>query len=217
MERRDFLKAAGLMSVAAVGASALAGCTPKKAGSEAKVDVTSAGGVDPATVDWSYEHDVIVVGSGSAGYCASIEAAEAGSNVLVLEKNTMIGGDSTLCGGVMQGAGFAAQEELGSYKGDTGEKFADHMLRWAQGFGNEEVIRETCLRSGEAIEWIIDLGRVFDAVDIVPLSGNSIPKKTSFRVRCGAALRSPIANMAVETAISLGFRTRSAPWMPLLL
>ena len=118
--------------------------------------------------DWVYEADVVIVGSGSAAYCAAIEAAQAGSSVLILEKSGIVGGNSKLCGGAMMGTGFQGQLELTNYEGDSPEKFANQMVRWAQGFGNEEMIREACLRSGEAIDWMISMGRKFDTVDLIP-------------------------------------------------
>ena len=118
--------------------------------------------------DWTYEADVVIVGSGSAAYCAAIEAAQAGSSVLILEKSGIIGGNSKLCGGAMMGTGFQGQLELTNYEDDSPEKFANQMVRWAQGFGNEEMIREACLRSGEAVDWMISMGRKFDTVDLIP-------------------------------------------------
>ena len=41
---------------------------------------------------WDEEADVVVVGMGSAGSCAAIEAAEAGASVLVLERASGAGG-----------------------------------------------------------------------------------------------------------------------------
>lgn len=38
------------------------------------------------------KYDVVVVGSGSAGFAAAIRAAEAGSSVILLEVNTWFGG-----------------------------------------------------------------------------------------------------------------------------
>ena len=53
-----------------------------------------------------------------------------------------MGGDSALCGGVILAAGWSTQEEITGFKGDTGEAFADQMVRWAQGLGDEEIIRD---------------------------------------------------------------------------
>lgn len=152
VNRRDLIKGAGILGVGAAALGALG--------------TTSVAHADERT--WTYEADLVIVGSGSAAYCAAIEAAEAGASVLVLEKSGIIGGDSKLCGGAMMGTGFEGQEELSGYEGDTPEKFANQMLRWAQGFGDAEIIREACMRSGDAINWMIGLGRTFTSVDLVP-------------------------------------------------
>lgn len=161
MNRRSFVQtagaAAGLAVVACGASSALA--------DEASVDLAHA---DPAALTWDLEADVVVVGSGSTGYCAAIEAAEAGSSVIVLEKQVVPGGDSQACGGVILGAGWRDQERLTGYAGDTPERFAAQQLRYCQGLGNAEIIEQTCLRSGEAIDWMADMGRVFDSADIIP-------------------------------------------------
>jgi len=48
---------------------------------------------------WDAEADVIVVGTGVAGYAAAIEAADAGATVLMIEKMKFVGGNSILAGG----------------------------------------------------------------------------------------------------------------------
>ncbi len=49
---------------------------------------------------WDAEADVVVVGLGCAGATAAIEAADAGAEVLVLERAGGGGGTSALSGGV---------------------------------------------------------------------------------------------------------------------
>lgn len=170
IERREFLKGASLIGAAALGAGMLGGCAPKsKEDMQTANAATMGGGVDPASIDWKYEADVVVVGSGSSGTCAAIEAAEAGSSVLILEKNNaMYGGNSALCGGYMLAAGWSTQEELTGVADDTPEAFAEQMLRWSQGYGDQEMIREACLRSGEAVDWMISTGREYKGASILP-------------------------------------------------
>ena len=51
---------------------------------------------DFSVADTSYE--VIVVGGGAAGVCAAIQAARAGARTLLVEKNGMLGGTTTVAG-----------------------------------------------------------------------------------------------------------------------
>ncbi|HHU13249.1 MAG TPA: FAD-dependent oxidoreductase [Clostridiaceae bacterium] len=62
------------------------------------------------SVDWDAEYDVIVVGLGAAGASTAITAAEAGANVLVLEKapEGHAGGNSAVC---MQWAAMVDDKE----------------------------------------------------------------------------------------------------------
>ena len=80
--RRAFLKtgAAGVMTLG-VGGMAQAATTAK------------------ALPKWDKEFDVIVVGSGLAGYCAGITAAELGRKTVILEKMAVPGGSSVISGG----------------------------------------------------------------------------------------------------------------------
>ena len=69
VSRRQFVAGIGL-----AGAALLAGGA--RSGSEAA----------PVPKKWDMETDVVVVGFGGAGACAAIEAAKAGSSVVILEK-----------------------------------------------------------------------------------------------------------------------------------
>lgn len=68
----------------------------------------------------------------------------------------------------MLAAGWSTQEEITGYAGDTGEAFANQMLRWSQGLGNQDMIREACLRSGEAVDWMMDTGRTYEGASPLP-------------------------------------------------
>ena len=94
MDRRSFLKGAGLGLVGAVGAGALASCAPA---SPSKESAVSADAVEEKTTwrtppapitDFADEktYDVVVVGHGYAGVCACRELAEHGVKVALLER-----------------------------------------------------------------------------------------------------------------------------------
>lgn len=57
--------------------------------------------------------DFVIIGSGAGGLCAALTARAAGAEVLVLEKEAMIGGNSALSGGTMWIPGNALMREAG--------------------------------------------------------------------------------------------------------
>src|SRR5512139_4216248 len=83
--------------------------------------MTSSERVNPTAVrhvrdvkTWDLGADVIVVGFGCAGACAAISAAEAGADVLVLERASGGGGTSALSGGqIYMGGGTPVQKACG--------------------------------------------------------------------------------------------------------
>ena len=96
VSRRNFLRNASLtVAGAAIGASALSvtGCSREPVG-------------DP----WDKESDVVVVGFGGAGACAAIAAADAGANVILLEKNAE---SSHLSNTLMSGGIFHSPDKDG--------------------------------------------------------------------------------------------------------
>lgn len=87
LSRRGMLKGAALGAGAAATSMVAAGTASASPASQA-VDT-----------DWDMEVDVLVAGSGIAGMCAAIEAAQAGAKTLLLEKAPYAGGNSKWAGG----------------------------------------------------------------------------------------------------------------------
>lgn len=86
LSRRNFLKLAGVSTLAAAGMGA-------------SVSLAESAVSYDQLVAWDGEYDVVVVGSGFAGLTTAIEAAKAGANVLILEKapEAEAGGNSRVC------------------------------------------------------------------------------------------------------------------------
>ncbi|MCB7038940.1 FAD-dependent oxidoreductase [Eggerthella sinensis] len=158
MTRRGFVGAAlaGTMGVAA--SSFLTGCSAPSA----------SGGQDEKT--WTQEADVVVVGAGGAGFAAAIEAANAGASVLLLEKSSAVGGDSTLCDGILGGWGTKLAAAQGI------DVTADEVYAWFMGhpewYGPKDpvVARIEADKSGETIDWLQELGVPFES-EVAPRFG----------------------------------------------
>ncbi len=78
------------------------------------VAVESVGGEEESEVpaeDAVYDVDVVVVGAGGAGMTAAIVAADAGKNVLVVESQAMVGGNSVRSTGGLNAADTPYQDE----------------------------------------------------------------------------------------------------------
>jgi len=77
--RRVFIKGAAL-GTGAIAVAGLGGLSETHA--------------EPPPKKWDVEADVIVVGGGGAGLAAAIQAKDAGSKVILIEKTAVLGGSS---------------------------------------------------------------------------------------------------------------------------
>lgn len=119
--RRDMLKGAGILAagLAATGAVTALGCG-------------TAGDAKPVTnlpENWDYEADIVVLGYGSAGVSAAREAAQAGSQVLVLEKmdEANAGGSSRCNGGWCAWGCWSIDNIIESSMGDISMEQAQRL------------------------------------------------------------------------------------------
>ena len=62
-----------------------------------------------------YDVDIAIIGGGIAGLSAGTHAAESGKKVLIIEKQSQLGGYALLAAGVMNVAGTSVQRENGVY------------------------------------------------------------------------------------------------------
>jgi fumarate reductase flavoprotein subunit len=117
--------------------------------------------------------DIVVVGGGLAGFAAAIEAAEAGAQVLLLEKLDAPGGSSAMCGGCLAFAGTDLQRAAGI--DDSSERlFQD--LRDVGGLENDEsLVRAYTDNQLDTYEWMKARGVTFTPV-IETSSGQSVPR-----------------------------------------
>ncbi len=111
-DRRDFVKALGIGTVVVAGA-ALAGCGPQEGATVAQNGTGRMDLAGAASVSFSQSVDVLIVGSGIAGFSAAMDPLEAGMSVLIAEKQSLLGGESYHSNGVFYAVGSTLQEQAG--------------------------------------------------------------------------------------------------------
>jgi len=119
---------------------------------------------------WDETFDVVVVGFGSAGASAAIEASRAGASVLVVDRFAG-GGATRLSGGVVYAGGGTDLQRHAGYE-DTPEEMAKYLELETRGEVSPEVLRAFCERSRENFEWLRALG--------APFPPGGAPTKTSY-------------------------------------
>ena len=110
--------------------------------------------------DVDIDVDVLVIGSGAAGLCAALTAADDGARVLVAESETVVGGSSRLSGGVVMGCDSSVQRAAGIVD-DAETMFREYMAlnQWQVVAGP---VRRLVDESGTTIDWLAARGVPFE-------------------------------------------------------
>ncbi len=120
--------------------------------------------IDLAHID--YETDVIVVGSGGAGLCAAIEAAENGAQTLILTKEKLFQSNTILAQGGIQ-AVTEANDSVQLHYEDT--------MKSGHYKNNTELVEKLVKEAPEALKWLSNLGVTFKEEPI--LAGGASKKR----------------------------------------
>ncbi|KAH9062410.1 Flavocytochrome c [Lactarius vividus] len=116
---------------------------------------------------------VIVVGGGLAGLSAAHTLLERGANVLLIDKQGFMGGNSTKATSGINGAGTQTQHDHGIT--DSAKIFFDDTKRSARDLARDDLIRVLTGRSGDAVNWLQDKFAL-DLSKVSRLGGHSQPR-----------------------------------------
>lgn len=111
---------------------------------------------------WDREIDVAIVGFGGAGGCAAIEAADAGSAVIIFELASASGGSTAMSSAefYMGGGGGTRVQQACGFEDKTEDMFT-YMMMAAGPQADEAKIRKYCDNSQEHFNWLCELGVPF--------------------------------------------------------
>ncbi|KAK3713219.1 Osmotic growth protein [Vermiconidia calcicola] len=116
---------------------------------------------------------VIVVGGGLAGLSAAHTVYLAGGNVVLLDKNNFMGGNSTKATSGINGA--LTRTQVDTSIADSVKQFYDDTLKSAREKARPDLIKVLTYKSAAAVEWLQDVFNL-DLTLVSRLGGHSFPR-----------------------------------------
>jgi flavocytochrome c len=163
--RRGFLKSAVAASGAIMAAAA-----------------ANAGIPASAVKSYEEEFDVVIIGSGFAGMACALKAGRAGLRVLMLEKMSVVGGNSAICGGNVACPCNPVQKAQGIK--DSKELFIEDCLRDGLGINHTNLLATIADRCNDTIKMVVDCGCEFVPNHMLFEGGHSVPR--SYEIKAGS-------------------------------
>lgn len=170
--RRGFLKTGAAVAAALVSASA------------------AHAGIPSASVQkWDEEYDVIIVGSGFAGMACALKAGKAGLKVLVIDKMSVVGGNSVICGG--NTACPVNPIQTAQHIKDSKELFIADCVKDGLGLNHTELLATMADRCNETIKMLSECGCEFQPYLLFE-AGHSVPRSYQLKSGSGAGFIRPM-------------------------
>lgn len=133
-------------------------------------------------ISWDEEMDVLVVGTGMAGFIAAIKAAETtpGMKIVLADKMSRLGGSSLISGLNMAVVGSQWQKEAG-ITDDSWELLLADIEKEARGYNHTSLTKTIAQNTLALFDFLCDHGVVFDksignGTGIKALGGHSRPR-----------------------------------------
>jgi flavocytochrome c len=145
LSRRKFLGSSAAVAVAAIGADQL--LLPK--------DLHAV----RTPTKWDREADVVVVGTGYAGLTAAVEAFDAGSSVILIEKAPIVGGNSITANGFFNAVDPERQKKQNIQ--DSTDLFFKQTLAAGDYLADPEKVRYLVENATGTLQWLEKMGVAF--------------------------------------------------------
>lgn len=152
------MAAAMVLSLAGCG-SEQADATTAAATEAASTEATEAAAEETAKTETaeSKQADIVVIGAGGAGMTAAIQAVQDGAtDVIVLEKMPITGGNTTRSTGGLNAAGTKYQEAEGIE--DSVELFVEDTMKGGKEINDKELVTVMAENSAAAVDWVNEIG-----------------------------------------------------------
>ncbi len=146
--------------------------------------------------------DIVIIGTGGAGLTAAIEATMEGSDVIVVEKESFMGGNTNYATGGMNAAGTKQQEAKGLE--DSPELFYQDTMKGGHNLNNPELVKTLTENSADVIEWLESIGA--DLSKVSRSGGQSVDRIHT--TKDGSAIGGHLMNVFEDNINELGIDVR---------
>lgn len=170
-----------------------------KTGASADKLIAQEGEISKEEREAEYSADVIVLGGGGAGLTAAIEAAQNGASVILVEKMTMVGGNTLISGGEMAAPGNWLQEKESIE--DSKEQFYQDILKGGDNENDPELVRVLADNATTDAEWLRDeIGVTFEDYMLF-FGGHSVKRSLVPKDASGVELIQKLSAKAKEVGV----------------
>ena len=156
----------------------------------------------PPLETYDVQCDTLVIGAGACGLVAALAAYERNQTVLVIERDKIPQGSTSLSAGLIPAAGTKFQHEAGIE--DSPEIFANDIQYKAKNENNQLIVDVLTQNSGRVIEWLADgHGLDFSVVTDFGYPGHSKRRMHGLPTRAGAELIDALRTACEEAGIDI--------------
>ncbi|WP_298439772.1 flavocytochrome c [uncultured Ferrimonas sp.] len=150
--------------------------------------------------------DVLVVGSGGAGFSAAVSAFDNGAKVMLIEKEPVIGGNAKLAAGGMNAAGTKQQQAKGI--DDSIELMTKDTMKGGRNLNDPALVKVLVEDSAGSVDWMTKMGA--DLSDVGRMGGASVNRthRPTGGAGVGAHVVQVLYDNAVERNIDMRLNTR---------
>ncbi|MGS0676308.1 flavocytochrome c [Shewanella sp. 0m-4] len=139
--------------------------------------------------------DVVVVGSGGAGFSAAVSAVDHGAKVILIEKEPVIGGNAKLAAGGMNAA-WTDQQKAKGIK-DSVESMYKDTMKGGRDLNEPELVEVLTSHSKGSVDWLTAMGA--DLNDVGRMGGASANR--SHRPTGGAGVGAHVIQVLYDNAV----------------
>jgi len=146
---------------------------------------------------------ILVVGGGGTGMTAALAAADAGAEVMVLERDATPSGTTSMAQGFICAAATKAQREKGVQ--DSADAMFDDIMKKTRGETDEKLARTVAQQCGPTIDWLMDEHKFPFDVELAWRTdfGHSVPRLHGLPSRTGGELLGRLTRAAEDQGASL--------------